>query len=94
MILLTVSRRCFFYGSFFNLCFVFVFIILSSFVVTCWERADLLLLLCVMFSCVLVTFPYGVTGQAWHLLVLIPYICVLPYLEGYFISVKCAFFLT
>ena len=27
-----------------------------------WERADLLALLCLMFSCVFVTFPYGVLG--------------------------------
>ena len=29
-----------------------------SFEVTCWERADFLTLLYVMFSCVFVTFPY------------------------------------
>ena len=34
-----------------------------SLVVTCWERADLLALLYVMFSCVFVTLPYGVIGQ-------------------------------
>ena len=28
-----------------------------------WEMADLLDLLCVMFSCVYVTFPYGALGQ-------------------------------
>ena len=32
-------------------------------VVTCWERAYLLALLYTMFSCVFVTFPYGVLGQ-------------------------------
>ena len=32
-----------------------------SFVITSWERADLLALLCVMFSYVFVTFPYGVS---------------------------------
>ena len=36
------------------------------------------------FSCmccflVLVTFPYGVLGQVWHLIVWIPDICLLPY---------------
>ena len=35
----------------------------SSLEVTCWERADLLALLYVLFSCVVVTFPYGVLGQ-------------------------------
>ena len=28
-----------------------------------WERADLLVLLCTMFPCVFVTFPYGVSSQ-------------------------------
>ena len=34
-----------------------------SLVVTCWESAGLSALLYVMFSCVFVTFPYGVLGQ-------------------------------
>ena len=33
---------------------------LCSLVVTCWERANLLALMFVMFSCVFVTFPCGV----------------------------------
>ena len=33
-----------------------------SLVVTCWERANLLALLCVIFTCVFVTFPCGVLG--------------------------------
>ena len=47
--------------------------------VTCWERADLLALLCVMFSCVFVTFPYDDMGQVWYLMVSIPDISLLPY---------------
>ena len=35
------------------LCFVFVFVIPCSLVVTCWEKVDLLALFCVMFLCVL-----------------------------------------
>ena len=34
-----------------------------SLTITCWEKADLLALLCVIFSCVFVTFPYGFLGQ-------------------------------
>ena len=48
------------------LCVCLCYIVLSvhcSLVITCCERADLLALLCVMFSCVFVTFPYRVTGQ-------------------------------
>ena len=40
-----------------------------SLVVTYWERADLLALLYMMFSCVFVTFPYGVLGQVWYMIV-------------------------
>ena len=43
-----------------------------SLVVMCWEGAGLLALLCVMFSCAFVTFPYGVLGQVWFLFELIP----------------------
>ena len=50
-----------------------------SVVVTCWERADLLAHLYVMFSCVFVTFPYGFLGQMWYFIVSIPDICLLPY---------------
>ena len=50
-----------------------------SLVVTYWERADLLALLCVMFPCVFVTFPYGVSGQVWYLIVLISDLCLLVY---------------
>ena len=47
--------------------------------VTCWERADLLALLYRMFSCVFVTFPYGILGQVWYLIESIPDLCLLPY---------------
>ena len=40
------------------------------------ERADLLALLCVVFSGVFVTFPYGVSDQVWCLIVLIPDLCL------------------
>ena len=35
----------------------------AAFVVTCWERGGLLVLLCVMFSCIIVTFQCGAVGQ-------------------------------
>ena len=40
-------------------------------------RADLLALLCVMFTCVFVAFPYGVPGRVWYLIVCIPDLCLL-----------------
>ena len=54
-----------------------------SLVVTCWERADLLVPLCVIFSCVFVTFPYGVLCQVWYLIVSIPDRWLLPYLTSF-----------
>ena len=69
------------------LCFMAVFFILfclsipCSIVFICWERADLLALLCVTFSCASGTFPFGVLGQVWYLIVSIPYLCLLPYLR-------------
>ena len=56
----------------------FVFSVHCSLVVTCWERTDLLALLCVMFSCDLVTFPCGVLGQVWYLIESLPDLCLLP----------------
>ena len=37
--------------------------------VTCKKRADLMALLWALFSCVFVTFPYGVLGQVSYLIV-------------------------
>ena len=51
-----------------------VMAVYCSFVVSCWERADL-----VTFSCAFVTFPCGVLGQLWYLFVSIPVICFLSY---------------
>ena len=64
----------------FRVCLVFLSVH-RSLVVTCWEMADLLALLYVMFYCVFVTFPCGVLGQEWCLIVSIPDVCLLSYLE-------------
>ena len=48
-------------------------------VVTCLERANLMALLYVMFSCIFVTFSCGVLGQVWYLIVSIPDLCLLIY---------------
>ena len=32
-----------------------------------------------MFNCVLVTFPCGILGQVWYLIVSIPHLCCLSY---------------
>ena len=74
--------RCFFCGSFLlvvlRVCHIF-FSVHCSLVVTCWERANLLALLNVMFYCVFVTFPGGVLGLVWCLIVLIPDLYLLSY---------------
>ena len=51
-----------------------------SLVVNCWESDNLLALLYVTFSCVIATFPCGVLGQVWYLIVSIPNLCLLTYL--------------
>ena len=60
-------------------------------VVTCWERADCLALLYVMFSCVFVIFPYHILDQVWYLIVLIPDLC-LPYFYKYYFNHKSWFY--
>ena len=67
----TVPRRYFFCGSFFILCLPLLYWLL----VTCWERADFLALLFVMYSCVFVTFQYSILDQVWYLIVSIPDLC-------------------
>ena len=49
-------------------------------VVTCWETADLLALVCDV--CVFDTFPCGILGQVWYLLVSIPDLCQLSYFHS------------
>ena len=57
----------------FHVCHAFLSVHYSL-VVTCSERAKLFALLCDMFYCVFVTFPCGVLGQMWYLIVLPPYL--------------------
>ena len=49
--------------------------------ITCWERADILALLYVMFYFVFVTFLCGVLGQVWCMIILIPDFCPFPTLS-------------
>ena len=49
-----------------------------SVVVTCWERLTSWLLFA-MFNCVFVTFPCGILGQVWYLIVSIPDLCSISY---------------
>ena len=66
----------------FLFCLVFAMSLCTSvnmcFVVTCWERADLLALVCGV-CCEFVTFPFGILGQVWYLIVSIPDLFTLTY---------------
>ena len=71
----------------FLFCLVFAMSLCLSvymcFVVTCWERADLLALVCGLLLCVC-HFPIGILGQIWYLIVSIPDLCTLTYFyQGY-----------
>ena len=90
--LLTVPRRCFFFGSFLLFMFRVCNAVLSvhcSRVFTCWERANLL---CVMFSCVFITFSCGALGQVWSLIVSIPDLCLYPSFSSLVYFVFMCFF--
>ena len=67
-----------------HLCYLcLVFVMLSRlFIAALWSPAGrglTSLLLFVMFSCTFVTFPCGILGQVWYLIVLIPDLCPLSY---------------
>ena len=63
-------------------CLVFAMSLCASvymcFVVTCWERADLLALVCGVLLRVC-HFPIGILCQVWYLIVSIPDLCTLTY---------------
>ena len=50
-------------------------------VVTCWERADLVALVCGV-KLEVCHLPIGTLGQVWYLIVSIPYLCTLNYFNG------------
>ena len=54
-------------------------------VVTCWERADLLALVGDVY-CIFVTYPCGILGQVWYLIVLFPDLCHLSFFYTWFIQ--------
>ena len=67
---------------FFLFCLVFAMSLCASvymcFVVTCWEKADLLALVSGV-SLWVCHFPIGILGQVWYLIVSIPDLCTLIY---------------
>ena len=65
----------------FRVCYAFLSVHYSL-VVNCWEKANLLAFFCVMFSRVVVTFPCGVLGQMWYLIVSTPDRCLHTYFKN------------
>ena len=49
-------------------------------VVTCWERADFLAFVGDV-NCIFVTFPCGILGQVWYLIVSFPDSCCFSYFD-------------
>ena len=78
----------------FLFCLVFAKSLCASvymcFVVTCWERADLLALVCGVF-CEFVTFP--LVSWVWYLIVSIPDLCNLTYYDSSKTCIICNIFL-
>ena len=78
-VLLRVPRRCLFCGSFslflFQVCHAFLSV-LAAFGSSAGKA---LTSLCVMFSCVYVTFLNCALGQVWYLIMFIPDLCRLSY---------------
>ena len=66
----------------FLFCLVFAMSLCASvymcFVVTCWERADLLALVCGVLLRIC-HFPIGILGQMWYFIVSIPDLCTPTY---------------
>ena len=61
-----------------------VFLMLSRLFIAGWERADLLALVGDV-NCIFATFPCGILGQVWYLIVSFPDICHLSYYDYVFV---------
>ena len=86
-VLLTVLRQCFFCGPFllfmFHICLCYsVLSVPCSLVVTCWDRAGLSALLCVICTCVLSLSHHSVPDQVWNLILSIPDLCIFLYFNS------------
>ena len=76
------------------LCYLcLMFVMLSRlFIAAVWSPAGKGLiswLLFVMFNCVFITFPCGILGQVWYLIVSFPTICYLSYLDIFYWPNMC-----
>ena len=63
-------------------CVCHAFASVHGYLVVTWrERDDLLALVCDVY-CDFVTFPFGILGQVWYLIVSIPDPCCLSYFDA------------
>ena len=80
----------------FLFCLVFAMSLCASvymcFVVTYWERADLLALVCGVYCELVSHFPIGNLGQVWYLIVSIPDLCTLTYLHYLSFKINLSFY--
>ena len=67
-------------------CVCYAFVSICLYVVTCWERADLLALVCGV-QLRVCHFPIGILGQVWYLIVSIPDLCTLTYFDLFWKSI-------
>ena len=61
--------------------------VICCLVVTCWERADLLLLVDGVY-CIFVTFPCGILGKVWYSIVSFPDLCLLSYFKNTYNNIR------
>ena len=87
--ILSVPRRCFFCGSFLIFMFRFCHAVLScgNLLGKGWPLGSLVCDVFLVFD----TFPCGVLGQVWYLIVPSPDICLLPYFKAQLINQTAAF---
>ena len=81
--LLTVPRWYFFLGLLSCVVMFSPLFISALWSVSCWERADLLALVCDV--CVFFTFPCNILGHVWYLILSIPDLCPLSYWQCKFV---------
>ena len=74
-----MDHSCYFMSC---VCHAFAFVH-CCLVVTCWEIADIFDLDCYVY-CVFVTFPCGILGKLWYLIVSIPDFCHLSYFSYFY----------
>ena len=69
-----------------------IFVMLSCLFLAAFWSPAIVALLCVVFSCFVVTFPYGVLGKEWYLIVASPGLLHFSLLYWYDTLIKLSLF--